>query len=1140
MFAAFEASVSHPHLAIKFVARDNKVATVRGDQTVARSCYSIFMKPAPKVTLKAQPAPHMATTQVTTDALTGKGKELDQCLLVEFDARDDPRMEHSRPTPDGALEHVVLGEKDQTTTIGAFTNPELKSRLIKLLRDNKDLFAWKPSDMPNIDPEVCCHRLSVDPKAKPVSQKKRKFGPDRQRIIDEEVKRLWDAGFIREIKYTTWLSNPVLVKKPSGAWRMCIDYTDLNKMCPKDAYHFPSIDQLVDNSSGFKVLSFMDAYSGYNQIPLLKEDQDKTAFVTQTANYCYTMMPFGLKNAGATYQRKMNEVFKDLIGDNIEVYIDDMIAKSQTPEQHLTHLQGVFNRLRKYNMRLNPSKCAFGVPAGKFLGFMLTERGIEVNPDKCKAVIEMRSPQTVKEVQQLTGRIVALTPFQEFKRALSCPPVLTKTDIGEILYLYLAVGVEAISAALVREQNGEAQKLVYFISKVLQGAELRYQQVEKVILTLIFAARRLRPYFQCHPITVRTNQPIRQVLQKPDLAGRMMSWAIELSEYQINYEPRTAIKAQALTDFIAEMTHTPASDNQLGETPATWKLFVDGSTNAKGSGAGLIVENPDGVAMEHSLTFDFSTTNNQAEYEALIAGLLQARELGAQHLKVFSDSQLVTCKISGEYQAKGPLMCKYLERVKDIMETFMTVKVEHIRRGENTWADILAKLASTKSPGNNRSVIQHNLQTPCVVMSITGETDEITADTWITPIVNYLSEGTLPPDVKEAKKIARRSAHFCLMNDRLYKRGFSTPLLKCLNPGDVGYVLEEIHEGINGHHIGGHSLARKALRAGFYWPTMERDTYNHVKKCDKCQRFADVHRAPPEELTSITSPWPFHKWGMDILGPFPKATGRIQWLIVATNYFTKWVEAEAVATITSQNVRKFFWRNVVYRFGIPGEVITDNGTQFTDSKFRELMTNLQIRHHFADVEHPQSNGLVESANKMLSKGIKKKLTSHKGAWLENLHGVLWGYRTTAQSSTRETPFRLTYGSEAMIPVEIGEPSWRKDQVTEVTNSQGLKETLDLIEEIRERAAQSDRQSKERSASRYNRRVILRKFQTSDLVLRQADVGNKNAQDGKLAPNWEGPNRIAKVLGGGSYALETLGGKAIPRAWNADKLTKYYS
>ncbi|XP_061375190.1 uncharacterized protein LOC133317344 [Gastrolobium bilobum] len=218
MFAAFEASISHPHLAMKFVAKDNKVATVRGDQMVARSCYNISLKPATRVTFKDQPAPQMITTHVTEENPSSNNKDIDQCFLVEFDARDDPRVEHSKPTPDGVLEHVVLGDADhQTTTIGAIADPEVKNRLIELLRGNKDLFAWKPSDMPGIDPKVCCHRLTVDPKAKPVAQKKRKFGPDRQKVIDEEVKRLHDAGFIKKVKYTTWLSNPMLVKKPRGA-----------------------------------------------------------------------------------------------------------------------------------------------------------------------------------------------------------------------------------------------------------------------------------------------------------------------------------------------------------------------------------------------------------------------------------------------------------------------------------------------------------------------------------------------------------------------------------------------------------------------------------------------------------------------------------------------------------------------------------------------------------------------------------------------------------------------------------------------------------------------------------------------------------------------------------------------------------
>ncbi|XP_061353645.1 uncharacterized protein LOC133298397 [Gastrolobium bilobum] len=350
-----------------------------------------------------------------------------------------------------------------------------------------------------------------------------------------------------------------------------------------------------------------------------------------------------------------------------------------------------------------------------------------------------------------------------------------------------------------------------------------------------------------------------------------MSWAIELSEYQIAYKPRTAIKAQALTDFIAEITQSPPLENQATETPSSGicKLYVDGSSNAKGSSAGMIVENTDGVALEHSLSFDFNATNNQVEYEAMIAGLLQAKEMDARHLKVFTDAQLVTIQISGEYQTKGPLICRYLEKVKELIGSFEVVEVEHIRRAENTRADILAKLASTKSPGNNRSVIQHNMSSPCIVMSISNPPEEVAEETWTMPIINYLAEGVLPQDKKEGQKIIRQCTHFCLVKERLYKRGFSTPLLKCLVPDDIQYVIEEIHEGINDHHLGGHSLVKKALRAGFYWPTMEHDAHEHVKKCEKCQRFADIHRAPLEELTSITSLWPFYKGRIDIIGPFP-------------------------------------------------------------------------------------------------------------------------------------------------------------------------------------------------------------------------------------------------------------------------------
>ena len=206
------------------------------------------------------------------------------------------------------------------------------------------------------------------------------------------------AGFIREVYYSEWLANVVLVKKANGKLRMCVDFTDLNKACPKDSFPLPRIDQLVDFTTGHKLLTFMDTFSGYNKIKMAEEDQEKTAFITSQWLYCYNVMPFGLKNAGPTYQRLVNKMFSNQIGRNMEVYVDDMLFKSKEELTHLDDLRETFATLRQYQMKLNPSKCAFGVASGKFLGFMVSKRGIETNPEKVRAILDMASPKTVKEV----------------------------------------------------------------------------------------------------------------------------------------------------------------------------------------------------------------------------------------------------------------------------------------------------------------------------------------------------------------------------------------------------------------------------------------------------------------------------------------------------------------------------------------------------------------------------------------------------------------------------------------------------------------------------------------------------------------------------------------------------------------------
>ena len=237
------------------------------------------------------------------------------------------------------------------------------------------------------------------------------FALERDQAIAEEVCKLQEVSFIREVFYPDWLANVVMVKKASGKWWMCVDFTDLNKVCPKDSYPLPRVDVLVDSIARHQLLSFMNAFLGYNQIRMHEDDQEKTSFVTSQGLFCYRVMPFGLKNVGTTYKRLMNRMFAPQIGRNAQVYVDDMLVKSRREEDHLKDLEETFDTLRSYNMKLNPGKCAFEVTVGKFLGFMVSQRGIEANSDKIRAIMEMKPPRNVKEVQSLNGKVAALNRF---------------------------------------------------------------------------------------------------------------------------------------------------------------------------------------------------------------------------------------------------------------------------------------------------------------------------------------------------------------------------------------------------------------------------------------------------------------------------------------------------------------------------------------------------------------------------------------------------------------------------------------------------------------------------------------------------------------------------------------------------------
>nr|GEW97108.1 reverse transcriptase domain-containing protein [Tanacetum cinerariifolium] len=706
-------------------------------------------------------------------------------------------------------------------------------------------------------------------------------------------------------------------------------------------------------------------------------------------------MPFGLKNAGATYQRLIDKAFESQMGRNIEVYVDDLVVKRHTEAEMVRDVEETFQTLRKINMKLNPKKCSFGLAEGVFLGYVITPEGIKLCPDKIVAVLQLPSPQTIKEPKD----------FEDIFRHI-------------------------LSRSLLTSQSSR---------------------------------------------------------------------------------PRTSIKGQILADFRNEMSGNASQGVLVAVTQEEpWTLFTDGSSFVDGSGAGLILTNPEGVEFTYALRFQFAASNNEAEYEALIVGLRITTQMGVKNVQANVDSKLVANQVLGTYVAKEDNMINYLEIAKGLVSRFKTFSISQVPRSRNKKADTLSKIASTSFAHLSKQVLVEVLETK----SITGK--EVTAvieeegPSWMTKLVNYLKEGILLGDYKEARKLRLKAK----------------------------YVMRKIHEGLCSMHAGPWSVEAKAIRLGYFWPTIHKDARDMIRRCNNCQIHRPVTRHPQHPLTPITAPWPFYKWGIDIAGPFPEGPGKVKFLIVAMDYFTKWIEAKAVATITSGQVKKFVWENIVCHFGIPGEIISDNGKQFADNPFKDWCDKLNITQRFASVKHLQSNGFVERANRSLGEGIKARLGEGNKNWVEELLYVLWAHRTMIKSSHGDTPFSLTYETEAVIPAEIRMPTYRTTAVDVVNNDEELHLNLDLLEERRELAAMSEAKSKSKMMKYYNSWVHGVAFKPGDFVYHSNDVSHAVA-GGKLGPKWEGLYEVTDALGNGAYKLRSTDGTVLPRTWNVTNLKRCY-
>ncbi|KAL0373433.1 UNVERIFIED_CONTAM: Transposon Tf2-12 polyprotein [Sesamum radiatum] len=645
------------------------------------------------------------------------------------------------------------------------------------------------------------------------------------------------------------------------------------------------------------------------------------AFRTPKGIYCYKVMPFGLKNAGATYQRAMQKIFDDMLHKNVECYVDDLVVKSKLRQDHLQDLKKIFERLRRYQLKMNPLKCAFGVTSGKFLGFIVPHRGIEIEQAKIDATLKMPEPRNIHELKSLQGKLAYVQ--RSIKSYLMKPPVLIAPVPGRPLILYIAAQ-ECSGGALLAQENDEIKEsALYYLSRRMTPNELKYSPIEKICLALIFSIQKLKHYFQAHIVRLISKaNPLKYVMSKPVLSDRLTRWYLQLQQFKIVYVPQKAVKGQVLADFLAdhpipaewELSNDLPDENILViEVTPPWKMYFDGVSHKEGSGAGVIFITSDGEILLYSFTLTQNCSNNIAEYQTLILGLEMAVNIN------------------------------YAQR---LIGWLGDVEIEHVPRKDNKHADALAKLASTLMTleDNARVPICKSWVIPPIFDDDDCEEEEelhaievfdIEKEDWRQPLIDYLKYEKMPDDPCRKVDIRRRATCFIHHNDTLYRRSFDGIFLRCLSDDKATQAMEEAHSG------------------------------------------------PPEPLHPTVASWPFDAWGLDVVGPLAKSSVGHLCILAAIDYFSKWAEAVPLKEV-KENIADFIRINIIYRYGIPRYIITDNGKPFCNSLIDKLTQKFNFKQRKSSMYNAAANGLAEAFDKTLCNLLKKVVAKSKKDWHERI------------------------------------------------------------------------------------------------------------------------------------------------------------
>ena len=874
--------------------------------------------------------------------------------------------------------------------IGNELTKEQQAALLDLVNQYKDLFSEQTSITDKFE-----HEINTGDSL-PVSCAPRRVSPHQRHIIKEKIQELLAAGLISPSQ-SPWSSPVVLVTKKDGDARFAIDYRKVNEVTKKDVYALPRVDDTLDAISGCIWFSTLDLASGYWQVPLKHVSREKTAFVTHEGLFEFNVLPFGLCNAPATFQRMMDTILAGLKWSCTLVYLDDIIIYSATFDQHLKDLAAVFDRLREANLKLKAKKCHLCCEEVPYLGYVITREGLQANPDKVRQIQEWPRPTSKKEVQSFLGlagyyrklikdfaakehalRSIVKDDiefhwaeeqdqaFRKLKDTLTRQPVLKLPDFSRQFQFQVTTDASDIALGAVLSQKDEEgkERVIQYASKILSPNEKKFHTQEKEALAIVWALEHFRPYLVGDHFTIHTDHQSLQNLYKAD-KGRLARWAMSLSDYDftIKYKPG---KANANADALSR-THLPYSD---------------------------IPFDP-----EHPPRSILSIKEN--DIKALV---LQAQ------------------KYDISIQQKDPGWLKTHRNAEWLEEAGLLLR--SIQQGSREYRQILIP--------TEEKTLQRRLL--------------------------YLAH-----DVPESGHLGR---------EKTYNR----------------------------------------LRERYFWPTMYRDTKLYIRDCLACRKRKTTK--PNKEQIPLRPSEPIapnFRVGIDLVGPLPKSTRKNVYILVMTDYFTKWSEAVPIRNKRASTVADALYKYWYCVYGIPTEIRSDQGKEFTNTLLQRLHTRLQVRHCVTTTYYPQANGQVERFNRTLVNSISHYVDQNLATWDSYLPSVLFAYRTAINDVTHHSPYQLMFGRQPKLPLDIIEGS--KEDIVDDYEQYNTRLTMSLRQahEITKRLiGEANRKTKARWDSKVHDH---RQYKVGDSVLLHAPhltSAPTVEHSKKFDSKWDGPYIVISI------------------------------